>query len=473
MRVLLIEPPSENTIVSNNPPIIDDERGCNPPLGLLYLAGYMAQMSDHEVSVSDCQVEGIRHRELWDTILKHSPEIVGIHSTTFTLVDAVLVAEAVKYLYPDVPVVVGGPHASIYPVETAGLPGIDYVVTGEGEITFTELVNRLSDGADPLDVPGIVYRRNGNIVHTGKRQLIGDLDSLPFPARHLVPYEKYWSVIAKRSPITTMITSRGCPYGCSFCARPHLGKKFRARSAQNVVDEMEQCVEMGIREFLIYDDTFTVDKSRVLSICDEIVHRKLDIGWDIRARVDTMDDEMLQKLKDANCERIHYGVESGNDDILSTLQKGITVEQVKCTFNLTRDYGIKTLAYFMFGSPGESRADVEDSINLARELRPDYIHVTITTPFPASKLYENGLKDGTIPWDFWQYFARHPDADFQPLLSEKSLPRDVINEMITSVYRSFYVRPGYILKELTKLRSMEQFLRKARAGTHVLRLGRT
>jgi anaerobic magnesium-protoporphyrin IX monomethyl ester cyclase len=471
MRVLLIEPPAESKIVSNNPPIIDDERGCNPPLGILYLAGYMEQMSDHRVNVLDCEVEGIGHRELQDAILKRSPEIVGIHSTTFTLVDALLTAQAVKDLDPQIPVVMGGPHPSIYPVETAGLPGIDYIVLGEGEISFTELVDRVSRGVEPVDVPGIVYNRNGDTINTGPRLLIDDLDTLPFPARHLVPYEDYWSVIANRSPITTMITSRGCPYGCSFCGRPHLGKKFRARSAPNVVDEMASCVKMGIREFLIYDDTFTVDKRRVMGICDEIIHRKLDIGWDIRARVDTVDDEMLRKLKDANCERIHYGVESGSDDILKILKKGITVKQVKRAFRLTRQHGIRTLAYFMFGSPGESREDILNSIALIRELKPDYIHVTITTPFPASELYESGLRDGTIIYDFWRSFAEHPKADFQPLLSTESLPRDVLNGMVEMAYKSFYTRPGYVLKELARLRSLGQLLRKARAGVHILRLG--
>ena len=477
MRVLLIEPPAENTIVSNNPPIIDDERGCNPPLGILYLAGYMEQMSDHEAGVLDCPVEGIGHIEtrhavsLREAISERSPEIVGIHSTTFTLVDALLTAQAVKDLDPQIPVVIGGPHPSIYPVETAELSGIDYVVVGEGEITFTELVDRLSRGVDPEDVPGLVYKRNGNMINTGKRPLIDDLDMLPFPARHLAPYEKYWSVIASRSPMTTMITSRGCPYGCSFCARPHLGKKFRARSARNVVDEMERCVEMGIREFLIYDDTFTVDKRRAMDICDEIINRKLNIGWDIRARVDTVDDEMLRKLKDAHCERIHYGVESGSNDILKVLKKGITIEQVRRAFHLTREHGIKTLAYFMFGSPGESREDILNSIAFAKELKPDYIHVTITTPFPASELYESGLRDGTIAWNFWRTFAEHPSPDFQPLLSMESLPRDMLNELVKTAYRSFYMRPGNIFKELTRLRSLGQLLKRARAGTHILRLG--
>jgi radical SAM superfamily enzyme YgiQ (UPF0313 family) len=460
----------ENTIINNNPSIIDKERGCNPPLGILYLAGYIEKFSEHEVGVLDCQIDGVGHGEISNHITELSPDVVGISATTFTLVDVLMAARAVKSIDSKIPVVVGGPHPSIYPKETAGLPEIDYVVSGEGEITFIKLLDRLSRGVDPEDVPGITYYRDGQVFQTGMQPLIDDLDIIPFPARHLVPYEKYWSVIAKRSPVTTMITSRGCPYRCSFCARPHLGKKFRARSAQNVVDEMESCVEMGIHEFLIYDDTFTVDKQRVMDICHEIINRKLDIGWDIRARVDTVDREMLGKLKSANCERIHYGVESGDDGILKVLKKGISIDQIKRTFKLTREFGIKTLAYFMFGSPGESREHIEKSVAIAKELKPDYIHITITTPFPASDLYKSGLKDGSIPWDYWRYFARHPDADFQPLPSLESLPRDEIDDMLRVAYKSFYTRPTYVLKEMANLRSPAQFLRKAKAGIHMLRM---
>ena len=189
-------------------------------------------------------------------------------------------------------------------------------------------------------VRGLVFKDGGEVINTGAPPLVDDLDSLPFPARDLTPYMKYYSLIAKTQPVTTMITSRGCPYRCLFCDRPHLGKRFRPRTAMNVVDEMEQCVGMGIREFLIYDDTFTVNRKRVLDICSEIKRRGLGIGWDVRARVDTITPDMLAAMKDAGCDRIHYGVESGSPEIIETLRKGITIEQVRRVFRQTKDAGI-------------------------------------------------------------------------------------------------------------------------------------
>ena len=158
------------------------------------------------------------------------------------------------------------------------------------------------------NVKGIVFKDRNKVINTGLRPLIMDLDKIPFPARTLTPYKKYSSLFAKRTPITTMETSRGCPYKCIFCDRPHLGKMFRARSPKNVADEIEECVNLGIKEILIYDDTFTINRKRVVDICNEIITRKLDISWDIRARVNTVDSELLNLMKKAGCEKIHYCV---------------------------------------------------------------------------------------------------------------------------------------------------------------------
>ena len=302
---------------------------------------------------------------------------------------------------------------------------------------------------------------------TGVRPLEDDLDRLPFPARHLTPYPKYSSVIARRAPITTMFTSRGCPYQCIFCDRPHLGKKFRARSAKNVVDEMEACVELGIREFLVYDDTFTIQRQRVLDVCDEITRRKLDIGWDIRARVNTVDEEMLRRLRQAHCERIHYGVEAGTDRVLKVLQKGITLEQARQAFRATKRAGISTLAYFMIGAPTETREEILQTIAFARSLDPDFVHITIVTPFPGTRLYFMGLEQGRFTHDFWREFAANPTTDFQPQYWEEHLTRDELQELVTHAYKSFYERPGYILRRLAQVRSVGELARKARAGVKV------
>lgn len=470
MNILLINPPAENELVGNNPPIIDEERGYNPPLGLLYIAAYLEKHSDHEVEVLDAQVEEMRYDELEAAVARKKPDVVGITTMTFTLIDVLKTVQLVKRVDEDIKVVLGGPHIHLYPNETIDLPGVDYLVLGEGEVAFTQLIENMGDTDRLGKITGLVFKVNGNVVNTGLRDMIDHLDELPFPARHLTPYWRYSSLLAKRTPITTMFTSRGCPYRCAFCDRPHLGKKFRARTAENVADEMEECVNMGIHEFLVYDDTFTIDRQRVLDICDEIIRRKLDIGWDIRARIDTVTKDMLKRLQEAHCERIHYGVEAGTDRILKVLRKGITLEQARNVFKMTKEVGIATLAYFMIGAPTETREEILETIRFAQELDPDFVHITILTPFPATAIYQKGLKEGVFESDFWREFAANPTSAFEPKYWEENLSREELLGLVTHAYKSFYARPKYVVKELAQVRSLNEFARKVRAGLKVLRL---
>ena len=467
MKVLLINPPSENELIGNNPSIIEEERGYNPPLGILYIAGYLEKHTNFGVEVVDTQAEEIGYDRLKNVIRAKLPDVVGITAMTFTIIDVIKVINLIKSIRPEIKIVLGGPHVHIYPEETINISGVDFLVLGEGEVPFKELVENIDNPARLRSIPGLVFKENGRVVNTGARPLNENLDSLPFPARHLTPVQKYSSLMARRSPITTMFTSRGCPYRCTFCDRPHLGKNFRARSAMNVVDEMEECVKLGINEFLIYDDTFTIDRQRVIDVCDEIKRRKLNIGWDIRARVNNIDRELLRKLKEANCERIHYGVESGNPEILKILNKGITIERVRTTFKETKDAGISVLAYFMIGCPKETRKEVMETIAFAKELKPDFVHITIFTPFPATEIYKIGLKDGIIKEDFWREFAKNPVPGFQPKCWEENFTREELQELIVYAYKSFYTRPRYILKRLSHIRSIGEFKRMARAGLKV------
>ncbi len=470
MKVLLINPPIKNLITTNIPKIVDLERGYNPPLGLLYLASYVQKYTDHRIEVLDTIVEELDYSGIENRIKEINPDLVGIQAMSFTLIDAFLCARIVKRIDKHIPVVFGGPHPTIFPQETINLKEVDYVVIGEGEVAFKELLENINNPEELRKVKGLVYKENGRIIDTGPREFMENLDAIPFPARELTPYKEYYSLLAKRTPVTTMITSRGCPYKCLFCDRPQLGKRFRARSAENVVDEMEECLRLGIKEILIYDDTFTVDRERVLSICSEILKRRLKIGWDIRTRVDNVDEEMLEKLREAGCERIHYGVETSSQRILDILRKGITLEQVKDAFRLTKEAGISTLAYFMFGSPGETEEEIRDSIRLAKELKPDFVHFSITTPFPATDLYRKGLKEGVLKKDYWREFSHNPEKDFIPQVWEENLSQEELVALLKSAYRSFYVRPAYILKELTKVKSLKEFRRKIKAGLGVIKL---
>lgn len=460
----------DNIITSTYPSIVDEEAGYYPPLGLMYVAAYAERNTDNKVEILDTIVERISYDQIGKEIERKKPDVVGIQVMTFTLIDAILTAKMVKKIDAEIKVVLGGPHVYIYPNETISREEIDYLVLGEGEIPFTGLIENLENVEKLKETPGLVFKEGGKIVNTGLRGPVEDLDLIPFPARHLTPYKKYYSLLAKRSPVTTMMSSRGCPYQCSFCGRPHLGKKFRARSAKNVVDEIEECTHMGIKEFFFYDDTFAVNRQRALDICSEILERNLDIGWDIRTRVDSVDKELLLNLKSAGCERIHYGVESGNSEMLKVIRKGITVEQAEEAFRLTKEVGMQTLAYFMFGLPGETKPQIIDTIKFAKMLSPDYVHFSVLTPFPATPIYEKGLKDGTIKEDYWSEFAKNPKKEFIPKVLEENLTNEELMGLLKYAYKDFYINFGYITKQILQTRSVEEFKRKAKAGLRLFSL---
>src|SRR4030043_585424 len=477
MKILLINPPAENEIIGNNPPIIEEERGFNPPLGLLYLAAYLRKNNHHQIKIIDSQVEELTYPQLKQKIKRFNPELVGITTMTLTLIDVLKTVSLVKAINKKIKVILGGPHVHIFPEETINLPGVDYLVLGEGEQAFNDLVKALDqkEKKEELEkrlkkIKGLVFKKNKRIINTGPQPFIMNLNQLPFPARDLVPYQKYSSLIAKRQPITTMITSRGCPFQCKFCDRPNLGKIFRARSAKNVVDEIEECVQMGINEFFVYDDTFTVNQQRVIDICDEIIKRKLKIGWDIRARVDTINKKILKKLKQANCERIHYGVEAGSLKVLKALNKGITLRQVRNAFRWTKEIGIDTLAYFMIGNPQEGKKEIEASLELMKQLKPDFVHLTILTPFPATKIYFEALEKRIIKKDVWQEFAQKPSPDFIPPVWGENFSREELFKIVSQAYKEFYTRPAYIIQGLRKIRSLPEFNRKIKAGLKVIKM---
>ncbi len=468
MKVLLINPPRDGEIIGNNPRIIEQERGYNPPLGILYVAAHVLAHSRHDVKVIDAQVEGLSYPELRGRIASAQPDIVGVAAMSFTMIDVLETVALAKAACPAAPVVLGGPHVHLFPDETIQLPGVDYLVLGEGEATFTSLLEHIDDPKRLRQLKGIVFRDRDEIVNTGPPEVLDDLDGIPFPARHLVPYRQYSSLLTVGQVVTTLMTSRGCPFRCSFCDRPHLGKRFRARCPNNVVDEIAECAQMGIREFLIYDDTFTINRQRVIEICDELRKRKLDIGFDIRAHVDTMDEQMLAELKAAGCQGIHYGIEAGSPAILRNLNKRINLDRAREVFEATRKADIPILAYFMIGNPGETAADIRTTFEVMRGLNPDYVHLTILTPFPGTPVYSEALSRGLVDTDVWREFAAEPSASFQPPHWNEHFSRAELHELLVKGYRQFYLRPTYILNRIRRLRSWDELKKKARAGLRVL-----
>jgi radical SAM superfamily enzyme YgiQ (UPF0313 family) len=448
------------------PEYLSEEDYC-PPLGLLYVASYLEKHSLHSVEVLDAFVEKIiSYDVLREQIRSINPDIVGIQMMTFTARDALLTARTVKEIDKNIPVVVGGPQPNIYINETIAFEEIDYIVLGEGEKIFTELVNRLAQGKDVMNIPGIALKHDGKTIINDQKGYIDDLDELPFPARHLTPYKKYFSILGNHSTFTTMVSSRGCPFRCLFCDRAYHGKIYRKRSAQNVVLEMEECQKLGIQEIDFQDDLFTFNKSRVLEICDILISKKIKLKWNVRSRIDTVDRGLLKRMAEAGCQRIYFGIEAGTPEIQKVLRKNIDLEKAKQVFKWSREFNITTLAYIILGSPQETRDHIYRTIEYTKELKPDFAHIGILTPFPHTDLYSLGLEKGLYN-DYWREYAKDPFKEFIPRYWEESLSREELLELLNYAYKNFYLRPIYIIRELLKVKSLQELWRKIKGGLKI------
>lgn len=468
MKVLLINPPVKNLIKSEVPGLVKQNEGLFPPLGLLYLAAYLKEHIDCEIGLLDALAENMDYSAIKQYIINFQPDIAGITVHTHNLIDAILTAQIVKQADSDIYVCWGGPHVNIFPRESINVPCVDFVVLGEGEIVFFELVRCLKNKGNLKDVEGILFKQGDEIILTGERKDVIPLDILPLPDRSLLNYKKYSSILGKNTVMATLVSSRGCPYECSFCSTPR--GKYRVRSARNIADEMQECVKLGIREIHFVDDTFNVYPERVEAICKEIKERKLKIDWSFRGRVEGLTKSLLKKLKGAGCYRIHLGVETSTDEGLRDLKKGITVEQIKYVFKSMREAGINSVAYFLLGCPHErSKEDILRTINFSKEINPDFVLFNILTPYPFTELYKEGVKKGLFRSDYWREFVLNPRKDFVPCFWEEYFSKEELLELLLLAYKQFYLRPKFLMKVLTNHQNLKSFFRKIKTGIDILK----
>ena len=467
MNILLINAPFKNVLEAETPKFVNKNRGHNPPMGIISIATCINQFTNHKAHVLDAQLLEMNYKDIEKEINKLKPEVVGMACFTFTLIDTLAMAKVIKNIDPNIKIVFGGPHATLFPYETVTKEGVDIVVTGEGERTFPELIENISNFEKLKKVNGLMFKdKYGKVVVTPPRDLIKDLDDIPIPDRTLTPYHRYSSVLAKANPLTTMMTSRGCPFRCTFCDRPQAGgKSWRSNSIKRVVDEMQEIQELGIKEILFYDDTWTMDMQRAEKICREILARGLDIGWDVRTRVDRVSPELMRLMKKAGCLRLNFGVESGTQRGLDLIKKDANLEKVKEAFKVCKEENIDTLAYFMIGIPGETKEEMLQTLDFAKQIDANFCHFTVFTPFPDTEIWRSLLEKGNNSVaETWRRYALNPSESFDPPTANEFLDKKELFDLCKSAYKSFYFRPTYMLRELSRVRSIGEFTRKAKAG---------
>jgi len=358
-------------------------------------------------------LENINHplwKEVEAVISQQSPDIVGISITTAQYGSALNVSRLVKNFNRDIPVVWGGVHPTILPDEVIKNSQVDIVVRGEGEYTFLDLVQNL----ERLDrVQGITYIQNGKVIHNPNRPLINNLDELPLPARHLILEKGDYLPYA----FGNIFATRGCPYSCIFCASSKIwSRRVRYRSPENLINEIKQIKKnFKTHLFSFEDDSFTLNKEFVKTVCDLLTKEKLGIKWRAETRADLVSDDLIKTMKSAGCEEITIGVESGDEEILKKIKKGITIEQIKRAQKLLKENGVKFInAFFMVGFPWEGEKEIKKTISLMKELDPDTAHFSIATPYPGTELYDICNSEGLLPknLDWSRFFHQSRDMCF-------------------------------------------------------------
>ncbi|MGE5187490.1 MAG: B12-binding domain-containing radical SAM protein [Betaproteobacteria bacterium] len=424
-----------------------------PPLGLGYIAAYLKQ-NGVSVEIVDCTF--LTQKQALKKIVESKPKVIGIQSM-YSMKEKSL--ELAKLLRHNCELLVaGGALPTLSPDEF--LDAFDVVVVGEGEVTMLELVNKFLKHENLSSINGIVYRENGSAVKTASRDLQNNLDQLPFPSRELFENSPYMAYYYKKFgyKTTPLMTSRGCPFNCDFCSKPVFGDSVRMRSAEYIVREIREIMRLGYDRLWIADDCFTLNRQRLMEICEGIIEGNLRIDWECLSRVDTLDLEILTKMKNAGCVRIFFGIESGNDAILNLMNKKITIKQASDAVKLCRQVGVKTGAFFILGYPGENAATILETIKFASSLSLDYLSFTLPYPIPGTPLFErlNGSSVSTN-WEEPKslQLIKHKLL-FASKVSERKLKFAIVKGMIQFHIRKHLGNRGYRLfgvpfEELTDL----------------------
>ncbi len=431
MKVLLINPPDTASKYKFIGLVA-------PPLGISYIAAVLEE-NGIEVKIIDGSAVGMSWEELENEICNYSPDVIGVTALTPTINQGLKTAQIAKKACSDAYVVLGGYHPTFTYDELLKDDFIDFIICGEGEYTMLELVQTIQKGGDFRKVMGIATRK----FKTPPRPIIEDLNEIPFPARHLLPMDKY-KILNMKLTTGTMISGRGCPHRCSFCSSSAMhGHKLRMRSAENIVDEMEHLIDVHDSKMIAFmDDTFTMNRKRVEEVCSEIKERELDFYWGCTTRADTLSKNLLKKMKDSGCVTIFLGVESADQQHLDDLNKKVTLNRIKETFKLTRELNVRTIASAVLGMPGDTRQSIEKTINFVKSLNPSYAVFSLATPYPGTDFYVKASKQNLIKVNDWSKYTL-----LSPVLETVDCSLEELKNLQKKAFKDFYLRPSYIIRQ--------------------------
>lgn len=462
MRVLIINPPwpgkgfgtrSQNRIIKHR-----SDKFLQYPIFLAHSAAQLKN-AGHDVYYIDSVVQEIDMNQTLLDIRRVNPDVIFMETTTPSIEADYDCLKKFKDA-AGAKILVGGPHVTYFNKGALkDCEAIDVVIRHEFDTKIAGIVSNLDDLSR---IKGITYRDGEQIIDNGDGELFEDLDSLPFPDRNAVPWQWYLEAWYSRQPFMNMMTSRGCPYHCAFCLWPQsmYGHKQRFRSLDNVFAEINDLVnKYNVRELNIDDGTFTTKKERVLEFCERMIKARFNIIWTCNGRVDNLDDEMLKEMKKAGCKMIRLGVESGSQEVLDKIKKGLTLEQIEMGVKLVKKHGIQALGGFMFGFPYDTRESVEKTLAFAKKLSPDQVQFSINMCYPGTSLYEYARDNDILLAESFKEF----DMTYGPVVKTVDMERHELKNILSRAYREFYFRPTYMLQTLMNMRNIDEAKRVFRS----------
>ena len=449
MKVLLIDPPDTFSVYGRigkrMPPFA-------PSLGLAYIAATLERNSI-SIKLLDARGNNSTIENILEEVKKYDPHIVGITCMTPSFAISVEIAKTIKSNYNDTCIIMGGPHVTPTAKDILEKqPFVDIAVIGEGENTMLDIAK----GMNLAEISGIAYRSNGDVVINNKRPLTRNLDTIPFPARHLYNLNSYHQPIHESygTPLTTVMTSRGCPYDCSFCSsKITFGRSIRYRSVGSVMEEIDHLIQKyRIKGIKFADDTFTLNEKRLEHLCCEI--RKRKIYWIGNSRVETLNKDILALMKYSGCKLLQFGVESGDPTIQRELKKTDNLEQTQRVFAWAHELKLDTAATFIFGAPSETWETVNKTITFAIQIKPTYANFFILSPYPGTEIYEYMKAHGMMRIKDWTEVKSPKYQDF--IINHPRFTHQELSEIQKYAYKKFYSNKQYIFSLLTKIDSWKK-----------------
>lgn len=471
-NILLCNPPEKLRVWAG---IASDQSAgvyCFPPLGLMYIQAYIEKMSEYIVDIFDGVIGAMDYPEYEAGLKRYNLDLVGVSCLTHSIADTQMTVNIVRKLNPKAVIVLGGPHCEMFPEYAANMDNVDAIVIGDGEQAFLELAQRVDQGSRSFEnIAGVWWRDSeGELVKNKEQKRANDLNWQIWPDRRRSDYKSYYTPGTRQPMVTTAITSRGCPHSCPFCLT--YKKQYKIRNVDNILDEIEDCISMGITEVHFVDDLFSPNSQWILRFCDAVERRGLKFNWGYKTTIAGTTREQLRRCAETGCTKVHFGVESANNEGLDSLGKHCDTDDVHRVFRWCREEGVRSVAYIMLAAPHErSMEDALQNIDEMLKLDADYAAFAVYSPYPNTESFEEGAKLGLFPADCWDRLMEDPLCGVDvPVAWTEHLTNDQILELLKIAHRKFYFRPKFIARQVLNLKTTTEFKRLASGALSLVKM---